>query len=153
MHPPIAHKWACFFLLCGLSTTLAAPFLDDDLFADDTAIAFASPDDGLNTFGSDLVPVDGYSETLPVNDFSQDSLDSYNLFDDNLLGYDSPSFDSGFDLAYNVGDCKYGDIVQQAGSVSFASAGCPSTQPLKGCARGSNVYPCISPLQNIIGDI
>ena len=132
MHPFVAHKWACLVLLWGLSTTLARPLEDDNLFA-------LAPDGG-NTFTSDIFPVDGGSESDPlfIDEFNQNFGD-LDLGNDPLLGYD-PSTGSGFDVAYAVGDCKYGEVVQNAGSVAFSSAGCPDDHINKGCGRSGSTF-------------
>lgn len=136
MHPLVTHQWACLVLLYGLTTTLALPVGDDDLFA------FAPPDN-LNTFTSDTLPIDGGFEPLPFGDVSQDSIDYLDFGNDPLLGYD-PSIGSGFDVAYAEGDCKLGEVVQKVDAVAFSSAGCPATKNLQGCSRpGSSLtYSC-----------
>lgn len=111
--------------------------MDDDLFA------FA-PVDGGNTFTSDTLPIDGGAEPLPFDDFSQDPLGLSSFGNSALLGSD-PSIGSGFDVAYAVGDCKLGEVVQDVGSVAFAGA-CPAEFNLKGCGRTSAaVINCITP--------
>lgn len=141
MHTFVAHKWACLVLLWGLSTSLARPFEDDNLFA------FA-PSDG-NTF-TDTLPIDGGSETLLFDDFPQDFGD-LNLGTGPLLGYD-PSIGSGFDIAA-TGDCSpYGEAYQDAGAVAFSSEGCPADHSNKGCGRlgSTTVILCNTSCEDII---
>lgn len=138
MHSVVAHKWACLVLLSGLSATLATPLPEDNLFA------FAPSDNNLNTFSSEPLPVDGYSQDPLFTDYNglpSGSVDNVDFSNDPLLGY-NPSTDSGSDVALKAGDCLYGESVAEPGTVS--AAGCPTTQPLQGCTRsgGTTVYPC-----------
>lgn len=119
----LAPKWTCFVLLTGLSTALATPLPDDDLFA------FAPG--SSNTFNSDL-PVDGGPQDLSFagGDGYDASGDNTQLFgDDSLLGFDPST--SGYDVALKPGDCWEGETLDAAGSVAAAS--CAASRPQVGC--------------------
>lgn len=138
MHSFVAHKWACLALLWGFSTTLARPYEDDNLFA-------LAPGAGDSPFTSDTLPIDGGSEPLVFDDnFPPGSLDFSNLDNENLLGFDqTPS--SGFDIAYATGDCKYGEVVGDVGTVAFDGA-CPAEYGKPGCGRTMDgVVNCMIP--------
>lgn len=143
MHPLLGHKLACVVLLSGLSIALAAPLFDDDnLFA-------FGPSDGLNTFNSDLFPIDGDASVPSFDDIPSDATSFLDFSDGAFPGFDSSTdFDigsvlgDGFDGGNNLAEvtCLYGEALAKPGTASHP--GCNGGR-LSGCARpGGVVHPC-----------